>query len=738
MGCLAMAAQALAVPADPTLRPMPTPDGDSLHIRLVGDEYYHFTTTADGYTLVRDARGYYTYAQQDASGALVATGMVAHDQDSRDASEQALVATLTPRLTDAPQVQQAQSMRRATRHNGAIGNRFDYEKFRGLVVLINYSDVQFSIENPREFYDAMCNEDGFTGFTDYNGAWRKCPGSVHDYYKDNSGGIFQPQFDVVGPVTVPHASTEGCANSRAIFQKAMELANDSVDFSQYDTDGDGYIDMVFFIVAGYTSNYSGNDDDLLWPHMTYLVDSASYRPFELDGKYSYLMACSGERYGWQGRNNMINGIGVICHEFSHVLGLPDLYDTDYSGSGGQSNHPGDWDVMAGGSYFNYGRTPVGYTGWERFILGFNDPNYITEPGEYSLSAVGSTGECFVLPTLTEGEYFILDNRQKSGWDAYIPGSGMIIAHVDETTDRPWRSNTVNCDPSHNYYLIVRAGNGSDASASDPFPGSTKNTYIDDSTDPNLNDWDDMPNDFGLYEITESGGVVSFVVRGVTKPRALIEDFERMAVNTGTTNDGVQGNFATWKFTQCNVQQPEDTTLYNGERTCAMYNPSIVQMTSDITLDTLFSVSAQVGNPTAIDAQFKLYYSLDEGSTWTEIDALSAPAGEVTRLTWKLRLFSQPFRIRLSMYSGNKSKNNRVMIDDITFNYRGSEYEIPDTELVGDVNLDGKVDAADIACIVNIITGYDAAGTYGTRDDVNGDGKVDAGDISAVANIIAGE
>ena len=199
--------------------------------------------------------------------------------------------------------------------------------------------------SPSDFYDALVNTHDFTGYTN-GSSFVSMTGSVRDYFYDNSNHIFDPSFDIVGPVDVNLSCTypQSTANSDQLFHAVLAAADPLVDFSKYDSDHDGYVDMVFFLVAGFSASYGGNNENYLWPHMYYLY----YAP-PRDGKRFGLYACSTEFSGWEGygpRYYDIGGIGTFCHEFGHVLGLPDLYDTDYSGSGGESNDPGEWDVMA--------------------------------------------------------------------------------------------------------------------------------------------------------------------------------------------------------------------------------------------------------------------------------------------------------------------------------------------------------------------------------------------------------
>ena len=491
---------ARAIPADPTPIKVAQPDGSMLTVKLHGDEFFHFTTTSDGYTVVKNAAGYYTYARLEGDR-IVAGDRIARDPAQRTAADRAALASIPKGLTSNAMIQSGtqQLGRRnaAMRRVGAEG-LMDYENFRGLIILVNYTDKKFSMPDANAFYDDMVNTHNFTGYT-LNGRHVDMTGSVRDYYYDNSNQIFDPHFDIVGPVNVPYNSIypQGTDRADPIFKAALNAVDSLVNFNDYDSDGDGYVDMVFFLVAGYAANYSGNNENYLWPHMYYL-----YNETPRDGARFWLYACSTEIAGWEGYYSSVNGIGTFCHEFGHVLGLPDLYDTDYSGSGGESRNPGDWSIMAGGSGDNFGRNPVGYSLYERYALGFTKPITLTEGGRYEMQPLDLSNQGYRLNTMNKDEFFLIENRQNGKWDGFLPGHGMMVARVDSSNVNVWWQNTVNCNPNHMYYELLRARyNGSD-SEYDPFPGAGGVTSITNFTHPNLLTWDKLFNEFIITDIDE--------------------------------------------------------------------------------------------------------------------------------------------------------------------------------------------------------------------------------------------
>ena len=528
---------AKAVPAMGNLVKVQQPDGTTVTIRLVGDEYLHFNTTVDGYSVVKNDRGYYVYAQRSAEGQLVPTAQIAHDEPARPAAEVAFLASvkkyIQPDMSETMiQEKSRELLRRQQASQLRRAPNYDYSKFHGLVILVEYNDRVFDTDDYKETITAAITEEGYTGYYDYNGRRVNCTGSVYDYFNDNSMGVFQPKFDVVGPVQVDRSQyyARGTANASQLMVDVIDAADDEVNFKDYDTDGDGVVDMVYFIFAGHGSNVGGNDSRLLWPHASQIYNpSGGWTNWAVvkDGVRLGRYACSTE-LAWDEKSRQIDGVGTICHEFSHVLGLPDFYDTDYEDGGGQSNDPDSWSVMAGGCYNNNSRTPAGYSLFERYALGFTIPEVIDAEGSYTLDPLPESNAGFRINTPVKKEFFILENRQKKRWDQYLPGHGMLVFRVDSTNTTVWNQNQVNNNPKHNYYELVRAKGTMGSSAYDSFPGSGKVTTLNSSTSPaNLLTWAGKETQWGLNNIKETSGVITFdiedtyVLRELNAPDSLI-------------------------------------------------------------------------------------------------------------------------------------------------------------------------------------------------------------------------
>ncbi len=725
--------QALAIPAHRGMVTMPQPDGTLLTISLEGDEFYHFNTTADGYTVLQTKDGGYVYAKRDGM-TLTPTDVLAHDVGRRSPAEQAFLSTIGKRLVDEKQVARAHVTRAQQRVD--LSN-FDFDNFHGLVILIDFTDRTFAAENPAEFYTEMFSTENLTNFTDpLTGHNVTCPGSVRDYFNDQSNGAFKPPFDVYGPYTSTRKSTQCQSYASSIFTSALSKANADIDFSKYDNNNDGKVDMIYFLVAGYSSSYSGNNSGYLWPHASNL----SYNYISYDGKWMDRYASSTELYGWESSPSSVcvEGIGTICHEFSHVLGLPDFYDTDYGQSGGESHHPGGWDVMAGGGDYNYGRTPAGYTLYERYALGWANPRTITSEGNYSMEAVNVSRTGYILRTPVAREFFTIENRQKTGWDAYIPGHGMIVTRVDSTNTSIWSQNKVNCNPSHMYFEMLRAGNTTEGDlGSDPFPGSSGNPMLTNETSPNLKTWGGYANDYNLVGISEKNGVVEFTVALDGSLQTLIEDFEQMPVTTTTNATDVEGYFANWSFNKSGVRAPGSDKA-NGYNSVMMKLPSQFQSTTPIYYN-IYLASMTVFNTTSSNAKFSLEYSTDDGATWlkamTPANQVAAEVGSKTTGTcyWTLNLSNRKGAIfRISQTAGNK--NSAVYVDDLTFYYTGEEGG-PDMHEPGDVNGDGEINIADVNAVISIILTGDGPDEVIQYADVNEDGEINIADVNMLIAMI---
>lgn len=536
----------MAVPAYRGTAQVCQPDGSYITLRLLGDEWMNFNTTVDGYSVVKDYRGYYVYAEKK-NGRLQSTARVAHDVAERSADEQALLANVkkyqAPEMSTSiadmkARIEAVGAQRRAQRR----ATQYDYSKFKGLIVLVQFNDKEFSRPDYKDILTDMVNMKDYTGYDGH-----KMPGSVRDYFTDNSDGKFQPEFDVMGPYTVDFSQYD-CKLDGGKCDEVLLAALDSTDvdvnFKDYDGDGDNTVDLIFFVIAGNGANYAGNDENLWWPHQSMIwnekeSDKGGSPYVRKDGVLLWNYASSTELAGFTNnpKSIYIDGIGTICHEFSHVLGLPDFYDSNYE-EDGESVTPGDWSIMDAGSYLNNGFTPAGYSLYERYSVGFTDePQKIESEGSYTLDPLHLSQTGFRIDSPEKNEFFLLENRQNGQfkWDAYLPGHGLLIHRVDLSNKKVWQNNTVNADAKRNYYELVRAGGPEKANTNyDVFPGQGKVTTVHNSTEPaNLKTWNGKATKWGLFNIREDNGIVSFDIQDVLTLTALSLP-ESAELGVGTT------------------------------------------------------------------------------------------------------------------------------------------------------------------------------------------------------------
>ncbi len=739
MGLMCLTAR--AVPADPTPAQVTQPDGTKLTLVLHGDEFLNYLTTSDGYTVVKNKAGYYTYARLDGDQ-LAPSNVIA--RDSRTAADNVYLANVPKCLTSPTQVERGKRM--LNQRNDLLrgighGGHMDYDKFRGLIILINYTDRKFdnyvpSNYTPIDFYEAMINSHDYQGYTLPYGTKVEAMGSVRDYYYDNSFHQFDPHFDILGPVDVPYACTDAHQfKCDSIFFAALEALDPDVDFSQYDTDEDGTADMVFFMVAGHGSDVTANNRDYLWPHMKNFTESPV-----LDGVNFRLYACStnmtGEENEYYTNFNNVAGIGTICHEFSHCLGLPDFYDSDGDGSGGtNSKHPMTWSVMASGFRSNNGRNPAGYSLFERYALGFAQPTLIEGEGTISIPALEKSNSGYRLNTANEGEYFIIENRQRIKWDKNLAGPGMLIWRVDSSNVDVWENNLVNANPNRMYYELLRANfSGISDSYNDPFPGVSNVTSINNITEPNMRTWDGKMNKYAFVNIAQADSIITFdVIKDQSK--VSIEDFEMMPVGETLNERGVAGVYAHWDFYNCAVV---DTAQVGNGHVAALRNGSYFN-----TAENLNKIPAVVRftlyNPTSTGVMITPQYSTNNGQSWKGLDypyQFYAAAGATVQVNIANLPTNVPIMLRLKQTSGSSSEY--CFIDDIEISYEATwEPEEPEY-ILGDVNMSGDVSIADVTALINYLLSGDDTNTDLLAADVNKDEKVSIADVTALINLLLGD
>ena len=560
---------------------VPQPDGTTVTLLMHGDEFMNFMTTTDGYTVVKGADGYYHYADK-VDGRLVATGVIARDAADRTDSQQQFLAMrqryVQPEMTpsqiqlkeDASRLYTADTWGSRKSPAKVLGGRIDYSKFKGLVLLVEFTDRQFLREDALAFYQDLTSKKDMKGYYDASGEhYTEIDGSVRDYFYQNSMEMFDPTFDVVGPVSIPFSSTyaEKDKNVYTILKEALAAANDQVNYRIYDLDNNGYVDMVYFIFAGYGSYIQGNNENYIWPHASDLTWYSRYQGLRFDGMGFSRYACSVEIADQESMADVhqkLDGIGTMCHEFGHVLGLADHYDTDYE-KNGQAEHPGPWDIMAGGADYNGGYTPAGYNAYERYSLGFAPLQTIDVAGQYELEPFNTSNQFYRIATGAKKEHFYVENRQKTGWDRFLPGHGLLVWRVDSTDSNAWEANTVNANASHMYYELLKARPEKDMGTSYvPFPGAGSVTDLTHDGNPALLTWAGAEAVVDLFDIREGTDGTIFFNAGKNLYENAVEDFEQMAYTTENAS-AQPGAFTSWDLDNAFIASVAAEGLGNGER-----------------------------------------------------------------------------------------------------------------------------------------------------------------------------
>lgn len=483
-----------SVPADTTLKRVVLKDKRILDFYLHGDEYLSWAVSIDGYTLLVSSQGEYVYGIKDGNGYLRPSSFVAANAEQRTREEMAFLSSVPKGLFFAD----AQMDERASWRMERIESNYPTTGENNLlVILVSFADRAFTYSQ-QDFQNLM-SQPGYS----VGGA----VGSVKDYYSDCSFGQLELNPVVAGPYTLSQpmayygatGETFSDVNPKEMIAEACALADGDVDFSQFDMNNDGVIDAVHIIFAGQPESSTG-ETDAIWPHR-WTINEGDVAQRVFDGVVLSDYSCSAEK-----RGGGMDAIGTICHEFGHVLGLPDFYDTDYGASGGNASALSSWSIMASGSYNNGGNTPAAFNAYERYLLSWMEFDTLSVAGNYSLPVLVDSNRAYVITTPYDNEFFVLENRKRTSWDAFVPADGMLIYHIKDEGDY-----CINCNPSYQRCDIEEAdGVESDANLMyDVFPNPYSNDYFTDYDVPNSLLWSGEALDKPLTRISRDT-LTSFV------------------------------------------------------------------------------------------------------------------------------------------------------------------------------------------------------------------------------------
>lgn len=504
----ALITSAWAIPARKRAVVRVQPDGTEVTVYLHGDEHFHWMTNERGEWIRLEEDGFYRVTDQ-----LTAEEI----QTKRMAAPRRVEYKATP-LNIAP---------------------------RGLVILVNFQDVAFTTTKAE--MDSMLTGQNYTRAYSYMYRGKKyeitSEGSARQYFEDASFGQYNLQLDVVGPVTVnsdmkyygANTSAGGDKHPETMIKEACQLVNDSVDFSLYDNDSDGFVDFVYVIYAGY-GEADGGGDNTIWPHAWNLYRAAGIR-CEVDGKIVDLYACGNEMDNF---SKYHTGIGTFCHEFSHVLGLPDLYET--TGYGAHKT-VGQWSILDYGPYNNEGNTPPMYSAYERFFMGWLTPELIIDSADIVLEELNDSQQALLISTTDQHnlvgndpnptKFYLLENRQQEGWDTYLPGHGLMLTYIQYNYNK-WFQNTVNnTAKSMGVDLIEADGKAPDGNmgkAKDLFPaGATAYLGIENHPIEGIEEID------GVIKFMYRGGAIGTAIENVIANEPIVAIYNILGQKQATTN-----------------------------------------------------------------------------------------------------------------------------------------------------------------------------------------------------------
>lgn len=568
---LCMLFVAMAVSAIPAKRGLfkniTLADGTELRAELRGDEYMHYYQAEDGRCFV-----------EGADGVFVPMNM---EEARKNASKlRSLMNASQKTMLKAPVLKSAVSDFEGVSETGFFGQK------KGLILLVEFSDLKFQSNHGLEFYKKIANQPNLNETTE-DGTFR---GSVRDYFYDQSNGQFELDFDVYGPLTAPkNFAYYGQDNSYGsdahigeLVAWALTQVKKDVDFTQYDWDDDGYVDQVFVVYAGMGANY-GYNSNAIWPHKWELRYNDYGKVWNTgQGVFVNSYACSCELNAY----SLADGIGTICHEFSHCLGYADLYDT--TGGGGYGMDA--WDIMCMGSYNDDSFCPAGYSGFEKWVAGWIKPIELTRDTVVTdMKPMSEGGDCYII--FNEGnrnEFYFLDNRQNSNWDDEIPGRGLLITHVDYDPEI-WMNNQVNDVADHQRMEPIHADNMSSYyryASNDTYPYSSyskKNNTLSNTSSPAAHLYNENVDGTllmgkSLLDITQNAdGTISFSFKSMEGSNYDAQVGDVLFEETFDNCEGKGGNDGVWNEASDtelseNVEKWRYNYAYAGDG-CALFGSS---------------------------------------------------------------------------------------------------------------------------------------------------------------------
>ena len=631
-----------AVPAYPYPIKYTQPDGSVITVQLKGDERVHWAESSDGYTLLSNGKNGWEYAVADQSGDIKASGILAREVGKRTVNELKMLKGVSKNIRfSSKQVNTLKAVWEAKYGSDKLIGTGEFFKKADpkstvndgrrkvftpkgtkklIMILIEFTDVKFS-KTRQNFVDLMNTQN-----YNQNGA----EGSVRDYFREQSYWVLDNAkgFDIE-TVVAPNIYTAdydmahyGAPNGSAhdirandLMKEAIQKADPDVDYTQYDNDNDGSIDGVYIIYAGY-GEATGGGVNTIWPHAGGVTGT-------FDTKTASKYSCSNEL----NTNGTLTSIGVICHEFGHVCGAPDYYDTDYA-DGGSFTGTGNWDLMATGVYngTKSGSQPAHFNPFEKIRAGWLTPITLTTPTRITdMPDITTTPVVYKYNTNTDGEYYLMENRQKTGFNAGCPGHGLMIYHYSKSY---WDASANKTAPQ-GFYPVCASSGYSPTTTSDkstygsintggcPFPGTSAKDSFTDATTPTAKDWGGNNTAKPITTISESGGLITFTFISVPSINPILSFDAKAAsssqINLTWTNNSAGNSVIIARNTSATFGTPVSGTTYT-PGTALSGGGEII-----------YAGSAESFDDTGLSASTPYYYQIwaTDGTNYSEPATVSA-------------------------------------------------------------------------------------------------------------------
>lgn len=711
------AVSVFAVPANRKPSVVKQSDGTMLSVILKGDEAMSFYTTIDGKYIVREDNGDFCYATLSSEGGFVSTGIIAHEKEKRNDAENELLSGMD---YDAMKVAVSKTHKlRSAKYRGTAATRVASSSIvpKGEVLvpvlLVQYKDVKFSYT--KEDINKLLNEEGYK--YNFSPGGVESYGSARDYFIAQSDSLFFPKFVVTDILTLPNnMEYYGGNDSSGNDKRPQEMISDGIDladkagwdFSQFDNDKNGEVEFVFCIYAGYAEANQASTNTI-WPHQWEFSSVIGKK--KVDGVYCETYACSSELYlnekYEEKYGKWLSGIGTICHEFSHCLGLFDMYDVN-----GESGNfcMQEWDLMDYGNFVGDGYIPVGYNSYQKDVCGWKELVTLDKKGKYSMLPQTQNGVGYkIVNDANPNEYFILENRKREGWDQELPADGMMIVHVDYNKNA-WEDNAVNVTKGHPRFQIVPADNELllfsnaddiehyyDNLAGDLWPGKNNNTEFTDVSLPAAKLFTGGKLNKPVTNIKYENYVASFTfMGGIEAPVAMpatditensfvanwnsVDDatgysVELYKVEDVAAGDGDVATLVNEDFLKCDKSNFEitesevDTYISAGWAGNRIYSENgLLRIGTAANVGTLTTPKLNAVGDVSISLKVNKYNSKDSGFEFI-VDVLDAVgekiASEVVTTAGMVNLSAYvdgDFYVRFS--TGASTEKKRVLVDDI--------------------------------------------------------------------------